>query len=223
MRLTKNFETELNLSKLFYNRSVAVIGGSQLIDWEAVRDCEILIHVNGHHLGKHTHTPLSVGVYVRGSITPFSSPGYHIAFVTREGDHVADWVRHRQDEIDLVLVSSETFNLPNPYGPEHEWASNLVRLIKSNPLTGVLAAFHMSRFPFKRIVLTGFTFYSEFGFVPYQRDSHMLLPQVAALAQLSRDRRVVCDANLEAVLSGAVPLQASGIVRAEVRHDRLSL
>lgn len=188
-----------HLARLLYGQNVAIIGGGEFVSPRA-HEANIVVRVND----KWQPADRIDGLYSSMPQPPERIDRLKFLAIKEHTDRDSKvaWfdfaLRHK---VDVHSYFHERFRAPNPLGPEMEWSNVFNHEIQTMPLTGIVAARHLTLFPIKSLYITGMDFYLDEGVVPYMRHSHLLWPQVEWLHHLVQtDHRVTVDAKLDSIL-----------------------
>lgn len=188
-------KAERELCDYLYNKSVSIVGNASDANMIAAHQRDVVVGVNSLNFNYH-------GMFWGSTVTNF--PLKPQQFLVYNRLCIVPEALERCSGVIQIPYTSEMYMGLNPRAPEEEWLNAFSHSLGTNPLTGILAIAYLLRFPIKELFITGFTFYKDGnGVIPYQRDSHLIWPQLSWLRFLSQvDYRISMDKITSDIVMG---------------------
>ena len=204
-------DTQSFLRQLLYNKSVAIVGGHDSIDWQRVNECDLVCRINYHWQRQGGRFDIHyTGACDQKPSFPHHLNGY-VAY-SLECRYSEDYANYtRAEKLQTAPFLRDSYCKPNPHGPEFEWLNSFSNELNTKPFTGFVAIRQITNNPVNRVFVTGMTLYdgeaqtvkTTTGLELLRRGPHMIQPHVEYLKFLHRsDPRVKFDSELEEIAAG---------------------
>jgi hypothetical protein len=208
--------TITDIAEVFYNKTIAIVGGAPGYDDEEAEERDLIIRINNHWSRSGGRADAIYSTATEPLTTTPDEPLLYLAYDSA-GEQAAQhdqW--SRRYTLGAMTYTNRIYGLPNPIGPECEWLNQFNRELGCEAFTGMLALRHIQMMPVKEIYLTGFTFYMDSERrVPYMRDPHLIGPHIEWLArQRKYDMRLSMDEELGRIIDGDWSYQPYTILEA---------
>lgn len=199
-------------AELLTNRTVALVGGDDEIDWDKVESCDLVVRVNDHYIRQgHRvdilyHSCASDLLYELDPLMDtkfFWLQGMMRLFSKVESNTMESFCAERGIPCGTFLNATAPLYalMPelNPLPPEYQWLKDFNETY-SYPFTGVVALKHLEMHSCRSIYVDGMTFYAQNGAIPVRHQRHHTSKQLEYLLQLEHGGKVCFSAKLRSLL-----------------------
>lgn len=209
--------------ELVKDRKVAVIGGCDNINWDAVNSADFVVRVNGHwqrQRGRVDALFYSCADDLDYSIFDDSDlwSDLKFAFVNlshklfggyaaQKTGYVVERLLEREIPIEPYFsVPSRAWQVFTALSELRVWSRELAERYDFHPLTGVLATQRMILSPAQQVYVDGMSLYRrQDGSMPYEVGTHYIDPQIRFFSDVPLDRCLL-NKDMAAVVNGYRPL-----------------
>lgn len=205
------------------NKRIAVVGGSDDIEWNEVDACDLVVRVNGHWQrqgGRCDVLCYSCADDLNYSMWDDSNLWSELKFALINLAHKL-FGGYAGEKTNLVCSLLQKHSVPfETYvgAPAYAWKTfkvlqecpdtwsrDLAERHDFHPLTGVLAVERMLLSPMHSVYVTGMTLYQKpEGDLPVDVGRHQISPQLEFFQSIAHLQRVILSPRLKAIVNGTI-------------------
>lgn len=192
-------------SELFENRDIVLIGGGPRIELPEDLEDVMIIGANQHRQGDMPFTGM-VCCACEPAHDHLWTPGMEFLAVPTQSTYRERYIEAaRKKKVRSIIDYPVEMTMPEPECKSYqdEWAHSLIRRLKCRPFTGIFAMEWLLKFPFRRLHLTGFTFYydTQRQAFPIRKSQHHIRQQMEYVKEhYMNDSRISGDSFLEVIM-----------------------
>lgn len=200
--------------ELLRDRSIALVGGDDAVDWNRVEACDLVVRVNDHYLRQRHRIDIiyhSCGTDLNYDLEPLRQlkfawfQGMTLLFNAQEYATMKRFCLDNAIPYGLYYnATAPCYNLMpelNPISAEHKWLKDFAEAYDTYPFTGIVALRHLELMPCNSIYIDGMTLYTQNGITPIRYARHHTPNQIKYLQDLQSDPRITFNAQLSAILA----------------------
>ena len=208
-------------NRIVKGKSIALIGGSDTIDWPGIISCELQARVNDHQSwqgGRCDILYYSCASDLRHKVLSNILNGHtsEVKFGWLNFTHTlfngSDFFQAKAVFDQLGIPRDIYFHGPpqvwtqvkqlNPLPKKYKWSKEISEMIDGHAFTGLLALGNLLLYDISCVVVTGMNFFREKdGTIPKRAGAHNIANQIKLLKILSKDKRVILDHNLLEIIN----------------------
>lgn len=203
------------------NKSVAVVGGHDDINWTAVNSCDVVVRVNSHWLRQRGRIDVlyyscarDIGLEIIQDNQFVTKPptwmwlnAAHVLFGKEAGSmpELIDFAEETNIAWDYYWHAPgdafTIFPLLKQVSDARAWTRDFANSYRFHPLTGILAVYHLTLAPIRSMYVTGMSLYRDkAGNLPKNAGMHEIAPQLQYLQDLiQNDDRVTLAGGLDPI------------------------
>lgn len=212
----------MNFNSYINGKTVALVGGSDEIDWQEVNKCEVVARVNGHWMRQGGRCELlyyscaddlDYEMWQR----PDLFEQLEFAMVNRTHQLFGGYA---SEKTALVISKLVEHNIPHEFyynAPGHAWdvfrelrnvkdglwSRELSERYDFHPLTGIIALEHLLLSSAASVYVTGMTLYQQpDGALPADAGRHSIPPQLAYLKDNIKHKKLILSDRLAHIVAG---------------------
>lgn len=199
-------------------KHVAVIGGSDEIEWDAVEECDVVVRVNGHWLRQRGRCEVlfyscadDLDYRIFGERALWQSLKWGLinnshrlfgGYASQKTEWVISQMLEHCIPVETYLsVPARAWEVFAAIKDQRPWSRELAERYDFHPLTGVLAVERMMCSPAASVYVTGMTMYQRpNGEVPFDVGTHYTEPNLQFFRDRRQDERLKLSPRLESVI-----------------------
>jgi hypothetical protein len=192
-------------SELFENRDIVIIGGSPNVEIPEDFEEPFIIGTNQHKQGEFDFVGM-VCCACAPAMEDLWTERMEFLAIPKQAQYRDQYIEvARRKKVRSIVDYPIEITIPSGKCKDYqdEWAHSLLRRLKCRPFTGIYTSEWIMKYPFRRLHLTGFSFYysSQRQAFPIRKGNHHIRQQMELLREYyMADDRISADTTLEVIL-----------------------
>lgn len=210
----------MDINQIIGDKSVALVGGADNIDWDSVNKADLVARVNSHWARQGGHCDilyfscaacLDYRIFTQEELLSqlkfiMINLSHSLFGITEHAQKVWDKAVHRGIPYEFYYhAPARAYQVFNVLRNRQGWDRELSERYDFHPLTGVLATEHLLLSSAKEVFVTGMNLYQSGGVVPDTAGAHSIPQQIAFFRDALKNPRLKLDSEFEAILQKQQP------------------